>query len=64
LLKPAFKESVSEDKLDLGHVINNGAFGSLFFRGINGMGIAGRKVRAAVGGNEGEGDGVFREEVV
>jgi hypothetical protein len=64
LLKPSFKESVSENELDLGHMINNGAFGGLFFRGINGMGVARGKVRTAVGGDEGEGNGVFRKEVV
>jgi hypothetical protein len=64
LLKPTFKESISENELDLGHMINNGAFGSLFFRGINSMGIAGGKVCAAVGGDEGEGYGVLRKEVV
>jgi hypothetical protein len=64
LLEPTFKESVSENELDLGHMINNGTFGSLFFRGINSMGIAGGEVRTAVGGDEGEGNGVFRKEVV
>jgi hypothetical protein len=64
LLKPSFKESISEDELNLGHMINNGMFGGLFFRGINSVGIAGRKVRTAVGGDEGEGDRVFGEEVV
>jgi hypothetical protein len=64
LLKPTFKESVSEDELDFGHMINNRAFGSLFFRGINSVGIAGGKVRAAVSSDEGEGNGIFRKEVV
>jgi hypothetical protein len=64
LLKPSFKESVSEDELDLGHMIDNRAFGSLFFRGINSVGIAGGKVRAAVGGDEGKSNRVFRKEVV
>jgi hypothetical protein len=64
LLKPAFKESVSKDELDLGHMINDGVFGGLLFRGIDSMGIAGGKVRAAVSGDEGEGNGVFRKEVV
>jgi hypothetical protein len=64
LLEPAFKESVSENKLDLGHMINNGSFGSLFLRGINSMGVAGGKVRAAVGGDEGEGNGIFRKEMI
>jgi hypothetical protein len=35
-----FKESVSEDKFNLGHMIDNRAFGGLLFRGVNGMGIA------------------------
>jgi hypothetical protein len=64
LLKPSFNKSVSEDELDLGHMINNGAFGSLFFRGINSMGVAGGNVCTAVGGDEGEGDRIFRKEVV
>jgi hypothetical protein len=59
-----FKESVSEDELDLGHMINDGVLGSLFFRGINSMGVAGGKVRAAVSGDEGEGDWVFGKEMV
>jgi hypothetical protein len=45
-------------------MVNNGAFGSFLFRSINGMGVARLKVRAAVGGNEGEGNRVFREEMV
>jgi hypothetical protein len=64
LLEPAFKKLVSEDELDLGHVINNGALGSLLFGGINSVGVAGGEVRAAVGSNEGEGNGVFRKEMV
>jgi hypothetical protein len=64
LLEPTFKESVSEDELDLSHMINNGALGSLLFRGINSMGVAGGKVHAAVSGDEGEGDGIFGKEVV
>jgi hypothetical protein len=64
LLEPAFKELVSEDELDLSHMINNRAFGGLFFRGINGMSIARGEVRAAVGGNEREGDGIFGKEMV
>jgi hypothetical protein len=64
LLEPAFKESVSENELDLGHMVNNGTFGGLFFRGVNSVGIAGGKVRAAVGGDEREGNGVFRKEVI
>jgi hypothetical protein len=64
LLKPSFKELVSEDELNLGHMINNGAFGGLFFRGIDSMGIAGGEVHAAVSGDEGEGDRVFGKEVV
>jgi hypothetical protein len=64
LLEPSFKESVSEDELDLGHIINNGMLGGLLFRGINSMGVARRKVCAAVGGDEGESDRVFRKEMV
>jgi hypothetical protein len=64
LLEPSFKESVSENELDLGHMINDGALGGLFFRGINSMGVARGKVRTAVGGDEGEGDGIFRKEMV
>jgi hypothetical protein len=41
LLKPSFKESVSKDEFDLGHVIDNGALGGFFFRSVNGMSIAG-----------------------
>jgi hypothetical protein len=64
LLEPTFEESVGEDELDLGHMVNNGAFGSLFFRGINSMGVTGGEVRTAVGGDEGEGNRIFRKEVV
>jgi hypothetical protein len=64
LLKPTFKESVSKDELDLGHMINNGALGGFFLRGVNSMGIAGGKIRAAVGSDERESDRVFRKEVV
>jgi hypothetical protein len=64
LLEPTFKELVSEDELDLGHMIDNGALGSLLFRGINSMGIAGGKVHAVISGDEGEGDGVFGKEMV
>jgi hypothetical protein len=64
LLEPSFKESISEDELDLGHMIDNRAFGSLLFRGVNSVGIARRKVRAAVGGDEGKSNRVFRKEVV
>jgi hypothetical protein len=64
LLEPAFKELVSENELDLGHMINNGTLGSLFLRGTNSMGIAGGKVHAAVGGDEGKGDRVFRKDVI
>jgi hypothetical protein len=64
LLEPSFKETVCEDELDLGHMIDNRAFGSLFLRGVNSMGVAGGKVCTAVGGDEGEGSGVFRKEVV
>jgi hypothetical protein len=59
-----FKEPVSEDKLDLGHMINNGALGGFFLRGVNSVGVTGGKVHAAVGSDEGEGDRVFRKEVV
>jgi hypothetical protein len=59
-----FKETVSEDELDLSHMINNRAFGGLLFRGINGVGIAGREVRTAVGGDEREGNRIFRKEMV
>jgi hypothetical protein len=64
LLKPSFKKAVGEDELDLSHMINNRAFGSLLFRGINGVGIAGREVCTAVGGDEGEGNRIFRKEMV
>jgi hypothetical protein len=64
LLKPTFKELISEDKLDLGHMINNGALGSLLFRGINSVSVAGREIRTAIGGDEGEGNGIFGKEVV
>jgi hypothetical protein len=64
LLEPTFKKLVSEDELDLGHMINNRALGGFLFRGINGMGVTGRKVRTAVRGDEREGNGVFRKEVV
>jgi hypothetical protein len=64
LLEPSFKESVSEDEFDFGHMIDNGVFGSLLFGGVNSVGIAGGKVRTAVGGDEGEGNGVFRKEMV
>jgi hypothetical protein len=64
LLKPTFKELVGKDELDLGHMINNGALGSLLFRGVNSMGIARRKVCAAVGSDEGESDRIFRKEMV
>jgi hypothetical protein len=64
LLKPALKELVSEDELDLGHMINNGTFGGLLFRGINSVGVAGREVCAAVGCDKGKGDGIFRKEMV
>jgi hypothetical protein len=64
LLEPSFKETVSEDELDLGHMIDNRALSSLFFRGINSVGIAGGEVHTAVGGNEGKGDGIFGKEMV
>jgi hypothetical protein len=64
LLKPSLKESVSKDELDLGHMINNGAFGSLLFRGINSVGVAGGKVRAAVSGDERESNRIFGKEMV
>jgi hypothetical protein len=64
LLESSFKESVGEDELDLGHMIDNGAFGGLLFRSVNGMGVAGGKVRTAVCGNERKGDRIFRKEMV
>jgi hypothetical protein len=64
LLEPSFKELVSEDELDLGHMINNGVLGGLLFRGVNSMGIAGRKVRTTVSSDEREGDRIFGKEVV
>jgi hypothetical protein len=64
LLEPLFKESVSEDEFDLGHMINNRVLSGQFFRGINSMGIARRKVRTAVGSDEGESDRIFRKEMV
>jgi hypothetical protein len=64
LLEPSFKELVSEDELDLGHMINNRALGGLLFRGINSMSVARRKIHTVVGGDEGEGNGVFRKEMV
>jgi hypothetical protein len=45
-------------------MIDNGSFGSLFFGGINSMGIAGGKVRTAVRGDERKSDRVFRKEMV
>jgi hypothetical protein len=45
-------------------MINNGTFGGLLFRGINGVSIAGGKIRTAVGSNEREGDRVFGKEMV
>jgi hypothetical protein len=64
LLEPLFKESVSEDKLDLGHMVNNGVLGGLLFGGVNSMGIARRKVHTAVGSDEGQGNRVFGKEMV
>jgi hypothetical protein len=64
LLKPSFKKSVSEDELDLGHMIDNRALGSLFFRGVDSMGVAGGEVCTAVRGDERKSDGIFRKEVV
>jgi hypothetical protein len=40
LLKPSFKELVSKDEFDFGHVIDNEAFGGFLFRSVNGMSIA------------------------
>jgi hypothetical protein len=45
-------------------MIDNRALGSLLFRSVNSVGIAGGKVRAAVGGDEGEGNGIFGKEMV
>jgi hypothetical protein len=45
-------------------MINDRAFGGLLFRGINSMGIAGGKVHAAVGSDEGKGNRVFGKEMV
>jgi hypothetical protein len=64
LLKPSFKKPVSKDELDFDHMINNGAFGGLFFRGINSMSVTGGKVCTAVSSDERKGDGVFRKEMV
>jgi hypothetical protein len=64
LLKPAFKEPVGEDELDFGHMIDNGAFGSLLFRGVNSMSVTGGEIRTAVGGDEGKSDRVFRKEMI
>jgi hypothetical protein len=64
LLEPTFKELVSKDKLDLGHMINNGVLGGLLFGGINSMGIAGRELRAVVSSDEGEGDRIFGKKMV
>jgi hypothetical protein len=64
LLKPTFKESVGKDELDLGHMVNNRVLGSLLFRSINGVGVAGREVHAVVGSNEGEGDRVLGKEMI
>jgi hypothetical protein len=41
LLKPSFKESVSKEEFDLGHMINNRVFGGFLFRSANSMSIAG-----------------------
>jgi hypothetical protein len=64
LLEPSFKESIGEDKLNLGHMIDNGALGGLLFRSVNGMGVAGGKVRTAVRSDERKGDRIFRKEMV
>jgi hypothetical protein len=45
-------------------MVNDGAFGSLLFRGVDSMSIAGREIRTAVCGDEGESDGIFRKEMV
>jgi hypothetical protein len=45
-------------------MINDGAFGSLLFGGIDSVGIAGGEVRTAVCSDEGKSDGVFRKEMV
>jgi hypothetical protein len=45
-------------------MIDNRALGSLFFRGVNSVGIAGGEIRTAVGGDEGKGNGIFRKEMV
>jgi hypothetical protein len=64
LLEPSFKELVSKDELNLGHMINNGVFGSFLFRGINSMSVAEGEICTAVGSDEGEGDRVLRKEMV
>jgi hypothetical protein len=64
LLEPSFKESVSKDELDLGHMVNNGVLGGLLFGGVNSMGVAGRKVHTVVSGDEGEGNRIFGKEMV
>jgi hypothetical protein len=45
-------------------MINNRALSSFFFRGVNGVSIARGEVCTAICGNEGEGDRVFRKEMV
>jgi hypothetical protein len=45
-------------------MIDNRAFGSLLFRGVDSVGVAGGEVHTAVCGYEGKSDGVFRKEVV
>jgi hypothetical protein len=45
-------------------MIDNGMFGGFFFWGVDSMGITRWEVHTAVGGDEGEGNGIFREEMV
>jgi hypothetical protein len=45
-------------------MIDNRALGSLLFRSVNSVGIAGGKVRTAVCGDERKGDRIFRKEMV
>jgi hypothetical protein len=45
-------------------MVDNRALGSLFFRGVNSVGITRREVRTAVCGDEGKSDRIFRKEMV
>jgi hypothetical protein len=59
LLKPLFKEAISKGKLNLGHMIDNGAFSGFLFRSTNGMSITRCQVCAVISCDEGKGGGIF-----